>query len=138
MRSRQGSPWAPCSPPTHTHIKERSPAEQGGAVPAAKGPPPLMWTRPLRPPSCPGPENPAWSSFPGPTLTGHLASFTHTLPSSGLLLPSLPLPFSARAHPLHRPSSPAPHLRVCVPRLTSPLSRAQLPTAFAYFAIGLS
>lgn len=92
-----------------------------------------MWTRALRPPSCPGPENPAWPSFPGPTLTTHPAG--QRRPQATLLslpLPSLHLPVSVRASPLRIvdcPSSPAPLLRLCVPRLLAsvPLSGGHLP-----------
>lgn len=57
-------------------------------MPAASGTTPLMWTQPFHPPSGPGPENPAWSSFPGPTLPPIQPASPTSSPPLGFLLPS--------------------------------------------------
>lgn len=74
--------------PSPTHIKGQSQLSREGWGCAS-----CWWSYPfdvdLSPPSCPGPENPAWSSFPGPTLTTHPASIAHIQPPPGSPIPSL-------------------------------------------------
>lgn len=105
--SGQGEPSGLGTPPP-PHIKEQSPAEPGRVGPCQLPVvlPALMWTWPLHPPSCPGPENQDWSFSPGPTLPTHPAQHRPhpallRVSVSGSPSPSLSQPSLRIAGPAH-------------------------------------